>query len=417
MSTKWKSWQLAVLTIAGLTLGGLTLGSSSVASAEDGGVPLHGFADANLVSMGSSAPDDQRLQGANFGSLDFFLTPEFAGKKIKSLFEVIFETDPNTGAIGVDVERGQLGYVLNDTNTVWIGRFHTPYGIWNTSYHHGKELMPTINRPRFIDFEDQGGILPAHSVGVWLHGSTPIGGNQFKYDVFMANGSRVVPAGSQVGGMYDFNLLKTDHPNAQTGFNLGYLFKQGRMEGLQVGVHAYQTTVNSYLGTADGNATGSNVYSNTLAQSQPNAQSAQLMTGGYLFYETDSVSVDAELYVIQNTNRAPGLTDSHQSNLSFVEADYALHGPWRPYLMFEKTNLDITDTLWQQLIDSASYTRTSVGVRYELSAEACIKMGWAGTNQAATPGMANYNALNTTTLNGSGSTYYDKWAVQYAVRF
>ena len=45
------------------------------------------------------------------------------------------------------------------------GRTHTGFGYWNNAYHHGRWLQPTIARPRWVAFEDDGGILPVHWVG------------------------------------------------------------------------------------------------------------------------------------------------------------------------------------------------------------------------------------------------------------
>ena len=339
------------------------------------------------------------------------MTPDI-GHHVKSLFEIVFEANSNNGGIGTDVERGQLGYDLNDDWTVWVGRFHTPYGVWNTAYHHGKELLPTISRPRFLDFEDSGGVLPSHSVGWWLHGKSDNGGSgRFKYDLFVANGSRIVTNAAGTGGISDFNLLKTDHPNAEVGANVGYQFRSGSLDGLTVGINAYQTVVNSYVysGAAD-----TSVYSNT---NLPNAMVSQVMTGAYANYESDRFDASFEYYGISDTNRMPSFSDSHQNSFYFIQTDYAVTPKIHPYAMFEKASIDANDTYFQNLIDSMSYIRTSLGVRYDLSAEACVKAGWWETTQTNTPGMAFYTSSSGTALTGTGIAYYNRWSVQFAVRF
>ena len=73
------------------------------------------------------------------------------------------------------MERAQLGYSFSDALTFWVGRFHTPYGYWNTAFHHGAQIQTSVTRPLFIDFEDKGGILRAHSLGLLAHGRVPAG--------------------------------------------------------------------------------------------------------------------------------------------------------------------------------------------------------------------------------------------------
>src|SRR6202795_2896827 len=133
------------------------------------GVPLHGFAD---VGIGNHTANEPGLQGANIGALDIFLNPQL-GEHTRSLFELTFEVD-SQGQVAPDLERAQLGYQFSDAATVWIGRFHTPFGYYNTAFHHGQEIATSLRRPRFLLFEDQGGVMPNHTVGAWLTGAEPL---------------------------------------------------------------------------------------------------------------------------------------------------------------------------------------------------------------------------------------------------
>src|SRR6266513_3180390 len=99
------------------------------------GMATHGFAD---VGVGNHNATFSNYQGANVGELDFFLTPRL-GSRTRALFELNFEVGSD-GAVGVDLERAQLGYQFADSATVWLGRFHTPYGYYNTAFHHGQQI-------------------------------------------------------------------------------------------------------------------------------------------------------------------------------------------------------------------------------------------------------------------------------------
>jgi hypothetical protein len=378
-------------------LGVTTVLLATPALADDNGVPLHGFIDVQYGQVGTAAPDDQKQQGFALGNIDFYLNPEY-DEHIKSLMEIAFEPDGITGQIVVDAERAQVGYVLNDHNTVWVGRFHTPYGVWNTSYHHGAQLQTTINRPRFIDFEDHGGLLAAHSTGIWLHGYSEVGSaDRLKYDLFVANGPRITSNGNG-SNQLDFNLLKADHASSLVGLNLGYQFREGFMKGWIAGLHGFVTQVNAYAS-----------YNYTPLTNPAIAQVGQTMTGGYLTFEGERFNFDSEIYQIADTNRMPGQTGNYTNSLYFIEADYLVTEKLRPFLMFEKTALDSTDPYFTSITDSMSYSRWTGGLRYDLTAAAALKVSYASTMQASSPGL--------TVAQGAGTCYYDKFALQYALRF
>ena len=66
---------------------------------------------------------------------------------------------------GIDLERLALRWTRGGF-FIEAGRTHLDIGYWNTAYHHGKWLQPTVDRPRLVRFEDSGGILPIHWVGL-----------------------------------------------------------------------------------------------------------------------------------------------------------------------------------------------------------------------------------------------------------
>ena len=98
------------------------------------------------------------------GSLSFLITGELE-KHFVSTAEFALEYDDATNQVGVDIERLHVGY-LGEHFFVYAGRVHTAFGYWNNAYHHGKWLQPNVERPRWVEFEDTGGLLPVHTVGV-----------------------------------------------------------------------------------------------------------------------------------------------------------------------------------------------------------------------------------------------------------
>jgi hypothetical protein len=124
---------------------------------------LHGFGDVQYYQFLNS--DDTDEHGAfALGQLDLYMA-ESIGSRLDVLTELVIES-PDGAEFVVDLERIQIGYVASDAFKLSAGRFHSPIGYWNTAYHHGSFLQTTIERPLFLRFEDGGGVLPVHSIGV-----------------------------------------------------------------------------------------------------------------------------------------------------------------------------------------------------------------------------------------------------------
>lgn len=81
------------------------------------------------------------------------------------LSELTFESGDDNN-IGVDLERALLIYSPNDRLQLGVGRAHTSIGYYNTAYHHGNWFETAAVRPFLFRYEDDGGILPVHNVGL-----------------------------------------------------------------------------------------------------------------------------------------------------------------------------------------------------------------------------------------------------------
>ena len=359
-----------------------SLGASNLASAQsERGVALHGFAD---VGAGWSSGDDPgKLRGFNGGLLDLYLTPQF-GPRVKGLIEIALEYGSD-GRLAVDMERLQLGYLVSDAVTLWAGRFHTPFGLWNTGFHHGANLQTAISRPRFIDFEDKGGFIPAHSVGVWATGKTPISGAKISYDAYLSNGPRIA------NRTLDFNAFTDNNPGKMLGGNLGYL-PSGVLTGLTLGMHAFGSTVNAY-------DTAATSISSTKLR----------MFGAYFGYDENDWEVIGEAYRFANSDAASGT--KRNSNAWFAQVDKTF-GAITPFVRFEKASLDPLDNYFRSQLAGRSYSRTSVGARYALDALSSFKVELSNTKETAT-----------TLLDESGAAApfadasYRRATVQFSVAF
>lgn len=199
---------------------------------------IRGFGDINLHG------DNQKGDTTSFtlGQLNLFVTSDIS-ERFKFLSEIIFEGGPDniygatTGqanAFSVDVERYLIEYSQNDYFKLAAGRWHTAIGYYNTAYHHSTWFQTAADRPFLFAFEDRGGILPIHSVGVSASGLIPSGPLGLHYVAEVGNGraSRTPLTQEPVQNVIDDQSHKA--------YNLALFARPEAVRGLQVGFSAYR---------------------------------------------------------------------------------------------------------------------------------------------------------------------------------
>jgi hypothetical protein len=310
---------------------------------EGGGIPVHGFADAGY-EYSTRPRDDNRKAGFVLGNLDFFFTPNF--DRVKMLAELNFEVG-EAGDLSTDLERLQFGYTFSDALTGWIGRFHTPYGYWNAAFHHGAQIQ-TVTRPRFVEFEDRGGILPAHTVGLWANGRYPLGPGRIVYDAWLGNGNRIVD------GVLDFQAHRDEDANKEVGANVGYRFG-GPLDGLLLGIHGLREDVAAHAGGVLLNRTSMG------------------FTGAYFYYDSPEWEAIGEYYRFRNRDLSGG-TGTHGSWAAFVQVGRTIFDVWTPYYRWEKAALDQSDNYFASQESGRAYQRHVLGIKYLLNPNTALKL-------------------------------------------
>ena len=353
--------------------------ASGMANRSDSGegLPMHGFMDVGFASnsQGNAAanPNIANPKGFYEGRLSFYLSPHFSDN-VKVLAEPNIEVSQGDGTINLDVERLQIGYTFSDTATVWGGRFHTPYGYWNTAFHHGAQLQTAVLRPRFLDFEDSGGILPAHMLGVWGTGKVKAGEGKLTYDGYAGNGPKIagavtpdlstIPPTYQTGGLNP-NIAGDDNHSAMVGLNLGYEFS-GNMDGLRLAVHWLQGDVNAYDSTPTTlNTTNLNI------------------TGGSAVYLSNDWEVMSEYYAFNNKDKSTDV--KHKSWAGYLQAGRSFDD-LTPYVRFERAVFDQLDNYFSMQASGQSYARQALGLRYNLNQKAALKLELLNSSFKPEPG-------------------------------
>lgn len=200
---------------------------------------IRGFGDISL--HGDTGEGD--TTSFTLGQLNLFVTSDISDK-FRFLSEIVFEGGPDNiygvtrgtpNLFTVDVERYFLQYSYNDYLNLSVGRIHTAIGYYNTAYHHSTWFQTTTDRPFLFNFEDRGGILPIHMVGVSASGLIPSGPLGLHYVAEVGNGreSRDPMATEPVQ-----NIVADQNHKA---INLALFARPEALRGLQAGFSVYRT--------------------------------------------------------------------------------------------------------------------------------------------------------------------------------
>lgn len=177
------------------------------------------FDDVSLLKLRGADP------GFAIGPLGFQVTAHLAeGLVGRTEYALSFEGSETA----IDVERAFLEYRRGH----WMfaaGRTHAEFGYWNNAFHHGRWLQLTIHRPRVLEFEDEGGMLQVHQVGVTAVYGPERGERGLEVALGVGNGHG--PSIVNVQTLGDNNLAKSvlirvgavgfDHGALRFGVNLG----------------------------------------------------------------------------------------------------------------------------------------------------------------------------------------------------
>jgi hypothetical protein len=312
---------------------------------------FHGFADVdyhystrNGINNASGVPYNPPATRAGnsfyLGEFDLFLQSQLA-ENLSVLSEDVISagTDNHTG---IDIERLQLTWKPSEYFNVDFGRFHTQMGYYNTAYHHGTWFQNAVNRPSFLEFEDSGGLLPVHSVGLSIHGAVPSGGLNLSYYLEVANGENYATNGANpVQNVFDNNNNKS--------INFGLIAKPDWFPGGQFGVGAYHDTVNPVgLPRTDEWIWNAHVVWHSAVW--------ELMAEGFLLRH----HVSGE--------------DSHYSPMFYVQAARKF-GKYTPYARFTYANASANDQIYTTILNQGGlHYGPSIGLRYDLSTYVALKL-------------------------------------------
>jgi hypothetical protein len=318
-----------------------------------GAFEFKGFGDVTFTK--SDLSDSEARHGSfALGQFDLYLNQP-VGDRVDVLSELVFETDTESGNFGVDLERLQISYLVADWLVLHAGRFHNLLGYWNMAYHHGSQIQTSIERPQILSFEDDGGILPVHLVGLWLSGYAPVGPVLLDYGLMLGNGPKIQDVGSLNGGSLNPNNVSDNSGNKAFAFNLT-LHPQA-LPDLGVGLC--------------GNISQVEGFSTVVGVPVQVSDVSQQIYCGDLTYITQQVELLFEYYAIFDRDRMSA-TGRHTNQGGYVQAAYTFAQKYVPYVRYEWISADEQDPYMTEL-GAVDLTKEILGFRYNLLSSSSIK--------------------------------------------
>ena len=321
------------------------------------GIPrmrIIGFADLNY-----QASDARGNHNAfKLGELALFITSHLSDK-MSVLVENVIAADKTSNDYAFEIERLLFEYNANEYLKLAIGRYHTGIGYYNTAYHHGTWLQTAIGRPFLFSFEDNGGPLPIHNVGISASGQIPSGKLGLRYVAEIGNGRRSVsPTDSPVQNVAS--------DKSDKALNFALIARPDALPGLQAGLSLYHDRL------------------------VPKGAAAvdETILAGHVVFQKPNFEFLNEAMLFHHKPAGSRSVDS----FGFYSQISRLYGKWRPYLRYEYVNFPQSDPILGFI---GKRSGPSLGMRYDIGDFAALKLQYDHTE------FLNTHPLNQLTFQSS----------------
>jgi len=316
---------------------------------------IRGYADVGWSGS------DQKGSTNSFalGQYNLFITSRLTDRA-SFLAETVLEVD-SKNQFGIDPQRLLLIYTVNDALNFSFGRYHTGIGFYNTAYHHSAFMQTTLGRPFLFQFEDGGGILPIHNVGVSVTGLlSNAAGLHYLAEIGNGRSARTALGVSPVQ-----NAVAEHNGKA---FDLGLYFRPPVVAGLQIGATGYHDHLTPVVLVGGVPTRIPNVSEDIIAGHvvYQNSRFEFLNEGVLMRHQSDGspVLVNIPGFYSQMSNR---------------------WGRYRPYFRYEYLQVPVNDPLYA---DVGLIHGPHGGLRYDLSEMSAFKVEY-GRNFSRNPKAVN----------------------------
>jgi hypothetical protein len=276
------------------------------------------------------------------GELDLFLVSQLSDR-FSFLGELLFEFDSDRDT-RIDVERLLIKYDHADWLSVSAGRGHSPIGYWNQAYHHGTFLWTTTTRPLIFEFEDEGGILPLHFLGIEASGTIETPKGLVGYVTTLSNGRGRDPEDIQL----------TDDLNDSKMVATELTWRPSGIPDLRLGVNFVYDDIPSDPGVRE--------------------KLDEYIAGAHVIYTGRPLEVLVEGQYIRHEDGSGDDNYGGYAQISYKVRD------WTPYYRFDLVEIDEDDPFYASLPEATDSRRHTVGVRFDWTSFLALKLEYQRIN-------------------------------------
>jgi hypothetical protein len=247
----------------------------------------------------------------------------------------------------VDIERLKLGLEFTENDTIWLGRFHSHQGYWNSEFQHGAYVQASISRPLIERFGEHGGVLPDHFFGLVWERNVILGEAELWLELSMGqgltqlekNGLVTQDIGDNLDGSRDtFSLRLSYHPEAGVPNVIGLFAGVNKIPAVNLTFDEIDQTVLGLFGN---------------------------WVAGNSRYIAAISHVNSEIVA------SPTVPASIMHN-GYVQVEYMSGDEWTPYWRYEDMHFSKTDPYLSLLSARRDHQRV-VGIRWDFTEQQALK--------------------------------------------
>ncbi len=289
-----------------------------------------------LASQRSKDPDIHDLEKSTIDlGVDLFFTVDY--RNLRILAEGFASTKEDHGA---HIERLQVGWNVDSKAAFWLGRFHNPLGLWNTTYHHGSFLQTSISRPGIVEFEDESGILPLHLTGILTEGTHSTVDTRWNYAIALGAGPHLNDH------LESLDILELNDSPTRLSTTLNLSLQPSNESENRLG---------GFVG-----------YTEIPADDSPADQVKQQVIGIYSDWELRSSRLLGSAFYITNETQLTGEKKESSFISAYGQFECLLLTRWTPYIRIEESFNDKGDP-YLSLFPAFIRDRILAGIRFDIS--------------------------------------------------
>jgi len=299
------------------------------------------YSDVNFVI------NEREHPAFKIGAVDFLITGDIS-EDFSVVSENVLKIFGGNSAV-FDLDRIYLEWHPKPWFKVRAGRDHLMFGRYLQTYSHPLLFQLGTVRPTVVAFEDEGGFLAAHQIGIEAFGDVPLGAElDVHYALGIGNGR----------GQFTGDVLSTRDRNVFKALvgQLGLLPRS--LPGLEIGVSGYIDRIPPGFTDPSGRVL------------LPESVDEQII-GAHVLYTSDTIEGTAEGYYLLHRGRNTGLTSHLLGGFAQLGVSFER---WTPYLRVEGADRSVGDNFFNISGVVTRWVELRTGLRYGLTERSVLKL-------------------------------------------